>query len=120
MAKNNEMTKVGQTAIQAVPEFLKTGTARGNEQVGASDLIIPRIELVQSLSPCRKKTDPAYIEGAEEGDLYNNVTRELYGKEITVIPLYFAKEFLLWKDRSKGRRYGPRGPWVGRGRGRDR
>jgi hypothetical protein len=102
MAKN-EVAKVNQnTAMEAVPDYLKGNQSRGNEQVSAADLVIPRIELVQSLSPCRKKTDPAYIEGAEEGDLYNNVTRELYGREVKVIPVFFAKEFLLWKDRTKG------------------
>lgn len=103
MAKN-EIAKVEQNAV-AVPSFLKQGPARGNESVNADDLVIPRIELVQSISPCRKKNDPAYIPGIEEGDFFNNVTREIYGKEITVVPVFFKKEFLLWKDRTKGGGY---------------
>lgn len=83
------------------PAFIKEG-ARGAENVGVADLVIPRLEVVQSLSPCRQKNDPDYIEGAEEGQLYNNVTRELYGEEVTVIPCFFLKEWLIWKDRKKG------------------
>jgi hypothetical protein len=60
------------------------------------------LELVQSLSPCRKKNDPSHIEGAEEGMLYNNVTRELYGPFVKLVPVSYRKEFLIWKDRQKG------------------
>lgn len=81
---------------------MKKGATRGAENVGNEDVIIPRIELVQSLSPARKKTDPGYIEGCEEGHLFNNVTRELYGPEVEVVPVYYAKQFLVWKDRKQG------------------
>lgn len=85
-----------------VPEWLKTGQARGAENVTTDDMIIPRIELIQALSPARKKTDAAYIEGADEGMLYNNVTRVLYGESVTVVPVYYTKQFLVWKDRKAG------------------
>lgn len=86
-----------------MPDFLKDMKSnRGAENVTADDLVVPRLEVVQALSPCRKKSDPAYIEGAEEGMLFNNVTRELYGAEVSVIPVYFRKEYLVWKDRKKG------------------
>jgi len=70
--------------------------------VSTDDMIIPRIEVIQSLSPVRKKTDASYIEGADEGMLYNNVTRQLYGAEVTVIPVYYTKQYLVWKDRKQG------------------
>lgn len=96
------MAKEVSTTSESLPAFLIKGSARGTENVTQSDLIIPRLELVQSLSPCRKKSDPSYIEGADEGMLYNNVTRELYGPEARVVPVSYRKEFLIWKDRSKG------------------
>lgn len=105
MAKNEVAVKQDQFELvtNEVPEFLrgKEGN-RGAENVTADDMIIPRIELIQALSPARKKTDPAYIEGAEEGMLYNNVTRELYGESVTVVPVYYAKQWLVWKDRKSG------------------
>lgn len=85
-----------------VPEWLKQGQARGAENVTTDDMIIPRIELIQALSPARKKTDAAYIEGADEGMLYNNVTRELYGESVTVVPVFYTKQYLVWKDRKAG------------------
>lgn len=106
MAKN-QVTEVPAGGVMLmsdqVPDFLKNQTSnRGSENVGANDLVIPRLELVQDLSPCRKKADPSYIPGCEEGMLYNNVTRQLYGKEVLVIPVYFRKEWLIWKSRESG------------------
>lgn len=91
-----------------VPDFLrdKMQDNRGSEEVGASDLVIPRIELVQDLSKARKKADPAFIEGAESGMLYNNVTRKLYGASVRVCPVYFRVEYLLWRDQKLGGGFG--------------
>lgn len=75
---------------------------RGSEDVKTEDLIIPRLEIVQALSPVRNKNDAAYIQGAEEGMIFNTVTRELYGQQVLVVPVIFRKEFLIWKDRKQG------------------
>jgi len=104
MAKSKEVAvkaEAFELVTNEIPDFLKQGN-RGAENVGTDDVIIPRIELIQALSPVRKKSDPAYIEGAEEGMLYNNVTRALYGAEVTVVPVYYTKQFLVWKDRKAG------------------
>jgi hypothetical protein len=102
MAKNQVAVKEEfQLMSDTLPDYMKQGN-RGAENVGTEDMIVPRIELIQALSPVRKKSDPAYIEGAEEGMLYNNVTRALYGTEVTVIPVYYTKQFLVWKDRKLG------------------
>lgn len=102
--KNNAPAAV----IDQMPDYLRDqqGSQRGRENVGADDLVIPRLELVQDLSPARKRNDPNYIPGAEEGMLYNNVTRELYGKEVLVVPVGYVKEWLLWKDRKEGGGFG--------------
>jgi hypothetical protein len=105
MAKK-EVAVVNNTELAVsndLPDWLQgKGAARGSENVTTDDMLIPRIELVQALSPARKKSDAAYIEGAEEGMLYNNVTRELYGESVTVVPVFYTKQFLVWKDRKTG------------------
>lgn len=103
MAKSNAVTKVEAFAVtDDIPEFLKKGSQRGAENVTSDDVIIPRVELIQALSPARKKNDPGYIEGADEGMLFNNVTRELYGPELIVVPVFYTKQYLVWKDRKQG------------------
>ena len=76
--------EVAVTPEASVPAYIKQqeGIARGSEDVGQEDLTIPRLELVQALSPCRDEDDAAYIDGAKEGLLYNNVSRKLYGTSV--------------------------------------
>jgi hypothetical protein len=92
--------------VEQMPAFLMgVESARGVENVGADDLTIPRLELIQSLSPCRKKSDPSYIEGADEGMMFNSLTRELYGDSVLVVPVYYKKEWIIWKNRAAGGGY---------------
>lgn len=113
-AKAGEVITRSESAQRAVatknanlPAYIKRSeTARGSENVDMQDVAIPRIEIVQALSPCLKKNDPGFIEGAEQGMLYNSVTRELYGLSVPVIPIFFKKQYLVWKERKQGGGFG--------------
>jgi hypothetical protein len=54
------------------------------------------------MSPAIEKSDPGYIKGAEAGDLYNSVTRQLYGKEVFIVPIHYSKQWLVWRDKKNG------------------
>ena len=84
------------------PEFLPRESTRGQENVTVDDLTIPRLGLVQDLSPQRKVNKSEFIEGADSGMLFNNVTSELYGMAINFVPVYFRKEWCIWKLQSAG------------------
>lgn len=88
------------------PDWMNADSGRGSENVGRDELTIPRIEVCQSLSKCRKRGDPAYIDGVSEGDLYNNLTRENFGPAITIVPVAFGKEYVLWRDQALGGGFG--------------
>ena len=75
---------------------------KGNEEVGFDDLTIPRLDVIQDLSPQHKKNKPEFIEGAEPGLLFNTVTKVLYGSSVKFIPVYFRKEWVIWKDIKAG------------------
>ena len=81
-----------------VPDYIKDGQ-RGSESVKTEDLVIPRLEIIQALSPAVKEGDPGYIASARPGMLMNSVTKQLYGKEVMVIPIMFTKQYLVWKKR---------------------
>lgn len=87
-----------------LPDHLRhEGPARGNEGVKSEDLIIPRIEVVQSMSPCKDEDkEAAYIPGIKEGDLFNTITRTNYGRSLLFVPIIFFKQWLLWRDRDAG------------------
>lgn len=94
-AKNVE--EKNELASQQCAE-LATGTAdvpMGFEDEEASDMIIPRIKIVQTLSPERKDKI------AEEGDIINSLTKEkLNGK--VFIPVFKFNNNIDWIDRSEG------------------
>lgn len=96
----NKMTQHTGSEL-AKPDFLE-GTGVGNENVTYQDLEIPRLGIVQDLSPQRKKSDPAYIVGAEEGMMFNTVTGELYKEPLMVLPVFYRKEWVVWVDRKAG------------------
>src|SRR4051812_2478639 len=81
-----------------LPEVDPSAPARGSENVGSADLIIPRLEIVQALSPIKEENDDA-----RDGDIYNSVTGEIYGQQVNVIPIYYRKEYLVWAVREKGK-----------------
>lgn len=83
----------------AIPEHVKSGGGRGNEQVSAKDQLIPQIKLVQAINLASMK---AITKGkAEIGSLLNSSTNEVHD-EIYVINLYFKKSFTIWKSRKMG------------------
>lgn len=98
-----------ETPASLVPAGLAALFA-GHEQEGLgemtqADRTTPFLGIVQSLSPERDKKDAKYIEGAEEGDIFNTVTRELYkaGTEpVKVIPVFFEKVWNRWIIRKEG------------------
>jgi hypothetical protein len=85
-------------------EFLdeiETGST-GLENVTANNLIIPRITILQSLSPQIQRKKAEFIEGAEMGDFCDTAIGDVY-KEMTVIPVYFADILLEWAPRATGK-----------------
>lgn len=82
-----------------VPDYINQDQGRGNENVTTDDIVIPRLEVVQALSPIVKEGDPAYNEDARPGMLMNSVTKQLYGREVFVIPVIYTKQWLVWKKR---------------------
>ena len=67
----------------------------GFEDEEAGDMIIPRIKIIQTLSPERKEKI------ADEGDIINSLTKEkLNGK--TFIPVFKFNNNIDWIDRSEG------------------
>lgn len=82
---------------QEAPDHIKQGAGRGSEEVKASDMVLPRLEIVQSQSPIKE------VDGdIKDGNLYNSVTQENLGDMIYFVPVYYRMEWLVWKDADKG------------------
>lgn len=79
------------------------GMASGLENVTANDIIIPRISILQALSPQLQKSKPEFIKGAAAGMFCDTATLELYEEQLHIIPCFYAKVFLEWAPRSSGK-----------------
>lgn len=79
-------------------------TAGDGLDYDTSELQIPFIRVIQAMSPQVNKRDPAYIEGASVGDIFNTVTGQHWDGEtgIEVIPCYQETKYLKWRPREQG------------------
>ena len=63
---------------------------KGLSNLGADDLSIPFLRILQDTNDEVKKRHAKYIEGAESGMMFNTLTKQLYD------------ELIEWRDRGKG------------------
>lgn len=77
---------------------------QGFENAGREAFAIPFLAILQSGSPQCKRSESAYIKGAEEGMWYNTASQEVYNGDegIRVIPANFNQTFVEWGLREKG------------------
>lgn len=79
------------------------GGGSGFENVSAADILIPRIGIIQGLSPQIIKSKPEYIEGAKVGDICDLGLGEILGEVIHVLPIHYSKQYLEWFPRNTGK-----------------
>ena len=77
-------------------------TGIGFEEVTSNDIQIPFVRILQAMSPQIKKSDPAFISGATQGDIFDTVTNEVWSgdKGIVVLPVYFQTKYLEFASNS--------------------
>src|SRR5574339_912133 len=96
----------GASALMASrPTFLKTAedqAPRGLEEATMQDMILPRVAICQTMSEERKRSSSKYIEGLEEGKLFNSLTKEIYGDVVTFTPLFFYKSRIKFRPQEIG------------------
>ena len=70
----------------------------------SSELQIPFIRLAQQMSPQINKKDASFIEGLSSGDIFNNLTNEIYDGEtgIQFVPCYVITKYKEFVPRDEG------------------
>ena len=93
------ITKEDQLPTDLLDEL--TASAGEGTTFDSSEMQIPFIRIIQALSP---QKEPAFIEGADQGDAFNTVTNEHWNGEegLTVIPCYQETKFLEFVPRDSG------------------
>ena len=104
MAKKNELVPApqGNTSVVAADDFFQQNAGAGLDNVNASDMLVPRLTILQGLSPQLKPRDSNYIEGAQIGDICDVGTGQLFKNGLVFLPVYYRKDYLEWAPRSSG------------------
>ena len=99
-----KMAKKNETALTELEAAFEEDSGMGLEDVSTDDLQIPFLRMIQALSPQLKKSDPAFIEGASQGDIFNTVTNKVWQAEkgVQVVPVHFIQKILEFVPRSAG------------------
>jgi hypothetical protein len=98
----NEIQKTESNIPTVLDEELLRMRGLGGENVKAKDVLIPRLTILQALSPQVNKKKAEYIENAEVGDFCNVATGDIYKEEIEVIPVHFATNYIEWTKNRGG------------------
>lgn len=80
----------------AVPDFMKADAGKGTESIAQKDVEVPRLVLLQALSP--EVTD-----GDEKaGNFYHTLLEEAFGGKIRAVIVYANIQYILWRPRHEG------------------
>jgi hypothetical protein len=99
IAKKESIAVVKGGVSETRPDFVPETK---NEQMDRDELLIPRVDVAQALSPQIVEGNEGYIEGLKQGDLFNTATGTVYGKTLRFVSVHYQKEFLVFKDRLLG------------------
>src|SRR5262245_48730762 len=102
MAQDITPTKQNLPASVDLTAFDEVG-ATGFENVKPSDLLIPRLTIIQGLSPQVIKGKPEYDPKAKVGDIYDVGLQEGFPDGVEIVVAHYTKAFLEWAPRASGK-----------------
>lgn len=74
-----------------VPAYIEDNDFN-DEMFSGGDIEYPQIKIAQSMSPEMNKEKNEYVKGLEIGQLFNSISKEVYGDTINFTPLTYWKE----------------------------
>ena len=99
MAKKDEIVKTGEDVPSYLKPVEKGAVAEGMENIRPGDILVPRLVLLQALSPSVSANKN------RAGELINSVTGEVClenDKSLIFHPVYHYLEWIKWGDRDQG------------------
>jgi hypothetical protein len=96
----------GQQSVAIVPPIdlgamMEGDAARHQQTFRIHDLSIPRLTVLQDLSPQVKERDAAYVPGARPGLIHNSVAKWVV-PSIDFVPARYVVRYLAWRPRPVG------------------
>lgn len=91
---SKELAVINDEAVMVLPEGEEGGS--GLQNVNESDLLVPRLQIAAGTSKQIMKGNEKHIQGLQVGEIFNTVTKEVYGDSVLVIPVWFSKNRILF------------------------
>tara|TARA_X000001388_G_scaffold73794_1_gene65945 strand:+ start:21817 stop:22608 length:792 start_codon:yes stop_codon:yes gene_type:complete len=102
----NEIKKKEESNVVAFDSsILLEDVGAGTEGFTKEDVLMPRLSILQQMSPQTNKREGDYVEGAEAGHIFDNVAKKVYDGEkgITVVPISYKRNHIEWKPDRGGK-----------------
>jgi len=80
-----------------VPDFMKDDIGKGTENIGSADVEIPRIKLLQAISPEVNDHDEA-----RSGEFWHTIAERSIGRDVVIVPVYIDQRYMLWRPLTDG------------------
>lgn len=97
MAKTTVAVKETKTEVALVPAFMQEQAGLGTENIGSSDVEVPRCKLLQKISP-----ELDVFNEAKAGDFFHTLAEKSLGKEVRITPIYVDIRYILWRPQDTG------------------
>lgn len=97
---NTEVTTAEKTN-SALPAHLQGGRKAKVGNLDTTDMIIPRVKLLQAISP--EVAGAEAIPGAKAGEFWHTIMGQSLGSKITAVPILIKKSQVLWSPRNDDR-----------------
>jgi hypothetical protein len=81
----------------ALPGFMAEQVGLGTEALDASSVEIPRVKLMQALSPELQEYNTL-----KQGHFFHTLAEQDMGPSVRVTPIYVDSRFILWRPRDSG------------------
>ena len=98
MAKSTKIAKRETSEVATtMPKHMREYQGAGLEQISTSDLEVPRIKLLQALSPELQEHNDA-----KPSHFWHSVAEVDLGRSLRIVPVYVDQSFILWRPRKAG------------------
>lgn len=89
--------EAGNSAV--LPDFMKGDAGLGTENIGREDMEIPRIKLIQALSP-----EIEQFNDLRPGDFFHTASEFIFpaAEGFRAVPIYMDRRYILWNPRDSG------------------
>lgn len=80
-----------------IPDFMREDMGKGTEAISASSVEVPRIKLIQAISP-----ELTTFNDLKQGDFFHTILEKSIGQDVRICPIWTDERYILWRPQEDG------------------